>query len=209
MSKIFLIRHAQTKWNKEEVFRGNIDIDLDEEGIRQSASIARALTEYDIEAVYTSPLVRAVRTAGAIAEGRDIPVITVEGFNDMNLGEWQGKSLIKVEAEYPEIYRIWKEAPQKAKIPRGETLNQLRKRVYNAFLKVSGDNKKKNIAIVSHRVVNKILLIAILDLPNSRFWEIRQDNACINIIENEHDKFIISLLNDRCHLSRSPVLSDF
>lgn len=208
MSKIFLIRHAQTKWNKEEIFRGTIDINLDEEGIRQSVLIAQALAGYDIEAVYTSPLLRSVRTANAITEGRNIPVIKFEGFNDMNLGQWQGKSLIKVEAEYPEIYRIWKEEPHKAKIPGGETLNQLRKRTYSAFLKLANDNKKKNIAIVSHRVVNKILLLAILDLPTSKFWEIRQDNACINIIENEHDKFIISLLNDRCHLSRSAALSD-
>ncbi|MCL5773650.1 MAG: histidine phosphatase family protein [Firmicutes bacterium] len=209
MSKIFLIRHAQTKWNKEEIFRGTIDIDLDEEGIQQSGLIAVALAEYDIEAVYASPLLRAVRTANAITEGRDISVVKVEGFNDMNLGKWQGKSLIKVEEEYPEIFRTWKEEPHKAKIPGGETLNQLRKRTFSTFLKVVNENKKKNIAIVSHRVVNKILLLAILDLPNSKFWDIRQDNACINIIENEHDKFIISLLNDRCHLSRSIALRDF
>ena len=62
------------------------------------------------------------------------------------------------------------------------------------------ENPGKTIVVIPHRVINKVLLCALLGLSNSHFWEIRQDTGCINLIEYSDDRFVLSLVNDTCHL---------
>jgi len=63
MTEIILVRHGETKWNVEEVFRGRIDVELNETGIKQAELLGRYLSKRKIDAIYSSPLKRAVKTA--------------------------------------------------------------------------------------------------------------------------------------------------
>lgn len=58
----------------------------------------------------------------------------------------------------------------------------------------------KNIVLVSHRVVNKVIICGVLGIDNSHFWQIGQDIAAINLIEHKEGKYVLSLLNETCHL---------
>jgi len=68
MTEIILARHGETEWNVEEVFRGRIDVELNETGLKQAELLGEYLSKLKIEKVYSSPLKRALRTAHGIAD---------------------------------------------------------------------------------------------------------------------------------------------
>jgi phosphoserine phosphatase len=65
---------------------------------------------------------------------------------------------------------------------------------------VARENSERTVVIVSHRVITKILVCVALGLDNSHFWQIKQDTTAVNCLELGRDRFIVSLLNDTCHL---------
>jgi probable phosphoglycerate mutase len=58
----------------------------------------------------------------------------------------------------------------------------------------------KNLILVSHRVINKVIICGILGIDNSHFWQIGQDTGAINLIQFQEGKYVLSLLNETCHL---------
>lgn len=200
MTKIILVRHGQTLWNKEEIFRGRIDIDLNETGLEQAKLLARALSRFQINAIYSSPLKRAVNTATPVANYQQIEVNIDEHFIDMNYGHWEGKSCEEIKETFTTLYQKWIKAPHLLRIPDGETLDEVRIRVVTGLNQILTKHKEETIVIVSHRVVNKVLICALLGLDNSSFWQIRQDTACYTIFNYEDNNFTLILHNESCHL---------
>ena len=90
MTRIYLVRHGQTQWNKEEIFRGTTDVPLNESGLKEARLAAEALREEPIKAVYTSPLARANQTAEAIARIHRMEARVIDDLRDICFGEWQG-----------------------------------------------------------------------------------------------------------------------
>ncbi|RLI49391.1 MAG: histidine phosphatase family protein [Candidatus Thorarchaeota archaeon] len=199
-TRVFLIRHGRTAWNKDVRFRGRTDLPLDEVGFAQAEAIAARLKDSPIVAVYSSPLRRAIQTAEPLARALGLEVSKDEGFIDINFGEWQGLSPQEVAQLYPGLYRQWLESPHLVRIPGGEGLEDVRSRAMKALKQAIERHQGQQIAIVGHQVVNRVLLCAVLGLSNASFWRIGQDNGCINIFEYDGENFNILLLNDTCHL---------
>lgn len=200
MTRIYLVRHGTTEWNREEVFRGRVDCPLNETGKAEARATASYFQGIPIDSVFSSPLARAVETAAAIAAGRGVEVILEPAFTDLDFGEWQGHPLKEVRDRYPELYRAWRERPQDVTFPQGENLDQVRTRAWERLLRIAQESPDRTVVIVSHRVITKVLLCAALGLDNSHFWQIKQDTTAINCLEYARGIFIVSLLNDTCHL---------
>jgi broad specificity phosphatase PhoE len=203
-TSIYLVRHGQTAWNKEEVFRGRTDIPLDETGLREAGSAGEYFRPINIQAIYSSPLSRAWQTAQKIAQKialiHPLQVEPLEGLIDMSFGAWEGHSLREVEEKDGVRYRQWRDEPHRVKLPGGETLEEVRVRAMAALEKVIHQHPEQTLVLVSHRVVNKVLICGILGLDNSHFWQIRQDTTAINLIQYRNGNYVLSLLNETCHL---------
>lgn len=200
MTLVYLVRHGTTEWNREEIFRGRADCALNETGRAEARAVAAYFQGVELDGIYTSPLARAAETAAAIAAGRGIEVTSDPAFIDLDFGEWQGHPLKEVREKYPELYRAWRERPQEVTFPGGENLDRVRERAWEGLLKVARENPDRTVAIVSHRVITKVLICAALGLDNSHFWQIKQDTTAINRLEYSRGAFTVSLLNDTCHL---------
>jgi broad specificity phosphatase PhoE len=200
MTNIYLVRHGQTAWNKEEIFRGRTDVPLNEMGLREASLAAEYFRGTEIQAIYSSPLSRAWQTAGKIAEVVRREVVSLDGINDMSFGAWEGQPLRDVQKNDSERYSQWRDAPHLVKIPGGETLDEVRLRAMTALEEVIRSHAGASIVLVSHRVINKVLICGILGLDNSHFWQIGQDTTAINLIQYRRGKYILSLLNEACHL---------
>jgi broad specificity phosphatase PhoE len=200
MTRIILVRHGQTEWNRVERFRGLKDIELDETGHRQAQAIADRLHRWEIHAIYSSPLKRAFQTAQPIAEAKGLEVQPLQGLNDIDYGAWTGLSPEEVATEYGVLYQILLDNPHLAQLPDGESLDQVRIRAVDALKRICLRQQSGTVVLVSHQVVNRVLLCAILGLSNASFWQIAQDNAAINIFEAQGGKYRLLLLNDTCHL---------
>jgi broad specificity phosphatase PhoE len=198
---IFLIRHGETAWNSEGIFRGQSDIPLNERGLQQARATGEYLQAIDFNAVFYSPLSRARQTADALCRDRIIKPQSVDAFIDISFGPWEGQAYSKLETHYPEAIRIWREEPEKHQLEGAETLEEAKARAFNKLLRLAEENSGKNIAIVTHRVILKLLLLAAVGLNSSAFWKVKQDTCCINLLEYSAAKsFIIVKLNETCHL---------
>ena len=200
MTSIYLVRHGQTAWNKEEIFRGRTDIPLDKTGLKQARLAGEYFKGMVIQGIYSSPLSRAWQTAEQIALFQNLKAQPIEGIIDMSFGNWEGHALQEIERIDPETYRQWREEPHLARLPGGETLDDVRKRAIASLEEVIERHTGETLVLVSHRVVNKVLICGILGIDNSHFWQITQDTAAINLIQYKRGRYILSFMNETCHL---------
>lgn len=200
--ELILIRHGQTKWNKEEVFRGRADIPLDDTGRTQAEATSAALTHLKLSAVYSSPLARASETARIVARPHGLSVRLVDNLADIDCGAWEGLPVQEAQARYPEVFAAWQTAPHTVTFPGGESLDMVASRAMAALDDiVRTHGQHDTVVVVSHRVVNKLILLRALGLDSSSFWRVRQDTCCLNILTYGPEGYVLHLLNDRCHLS--------
>ena len=210
MTEIILARHGETEWNVEEVFRGRIDIELNKTGMKQAELLAEYLSDVEIDAIYSSPLKRALKTAEVIASYHKLNVEIAPGLIDFDYGKWQGLPHQEIKDKYKELYAEWIKNPHQVKMPAGESLDDVRERamgvVDNVIAKYRG-----TVALVSHRVVNKVLICALLGLDNSHFWNIRQDTGGITTFTYENERFVLTGHNNTSYLKpiQQAHLSDF
>lgn len=205
MTRILLVRHGQTIWNvgassEGERFRGRIDLPLNERGREQAAALARRLISEPITAIYASPLQRAIETAEPLARQRGLAVHPLQSLIDINYGDWQEHLHSEIARSSPILYRQWLDEPHLVRPPQGETLDEVRERSMKALEGLLEKHGEECILFSAHQVINKVLVCAMLGLDNSHFWNIKQDNGCLNIFEY-NGKFITHLINDTCHLS--------
>lgn len=200
MTSIYLVRHGQTAWNREEIFRGRTDVPLDEAGVRQAELAAKYFEGMEIHRIYSSPLSRAWETAQKISQLHNLKVEHLGGIIDLSFGNWEGHSHEDIRINDKETYRLWREEPHRVRLPGGESLDDVRVRAMASLEEVIRNHSGKTLVLVSHRVVNKVLICGILGLDNSHFWQITQDTTAINLIQYKKGKYILSFMNETCHL---------
>jgi phosphoserine phosphatase len=200
MTRIFLVRHGTTDWNKEEIFRGRAECRLNETGEEEARALAAYFQDIPIANIFSSPLARAIGTARPTADSKGLAVTPDPVFTDIDFGEWQGMPIQEVQAKYPDLYRLWREDPGVVSFPRGETLPQVRRRAWEGLNKLTKGNPDRTFLIVTHRVVTKVLICATLGLDDSHFWQVKQDSTAINCLEFSRGIFNLALVNDTCHL---------
>ena len=142
MLEILLIRHGETAWNTADIFRGRVPIGLSEDGFKQAEKLAEYLGQKKINAVFCSPLNRALETAEPVARFHQLSAQPLEALTDLDFGKWEGVSIENVKTQYKEVYELWRERPDLAKIPGGESLQEARQRSLNALNKIIADCKR-------------------------------------------------------------------
>ena len=200
MTQITLVRHGQTPWNKDKIFRGSRDIPLNDQGREEAHLAGEWLKGETIHAAYASPLSRARDTAHAIARHHHLAVADLPGLTDLCYGDWEGVALNEVKVTYAGLYRQWETAPATVRFPRGETLDEVRDRALKAVEEVVRRHSGQIVLLAAHRAVNKVLIAAFIGLDNSHFWRIGQDTTAINRFNRLGDTWHIMGLNDACHL---------
>ena len=197
---IILVRHGQTAWNKEDRFRGRTDLPLDDFGTRQAEAATAKLADCGAKAIYASPLKRTMMTAEPIAARLGLSIQPLNGLIDIDYGSWQGLSTEEAFEQDRNLYRQWIESPQNARFPQGEGLNDVRDRVESVISKVLTEHVGQTVIFISHVVVCRVFICAVLGLDNSHFWQIGQDVNAINTIGMREGKLMLNSLNDTCHL---------
>jgi broad specificity phosphatase PhoE len=201
MTRIILVRHGQTEWNRVERFRGHADVPLNGTGLAQAEAAAQRIArQWQPAAIYSSPLSRAMKTAEAIGTCCHLPVNSVPGLIDIDYGEWQGLTPKQVGARWQTALDAWYHQPDQALIPGGESLAHLRDRGMEVISELAARHSDQTIVIVGHTVINRVLLLGMLGLGNERFWNLRQEPCAINVIEAENQDYILVTLNDTCHI---------
>ena len=190
--RLLLVRHGETDWNQQSKYQGQVDIPLNQKGKLQSEQVSEFLKDISIDKAFSSSLLRAKETAEIILQHHQhINLELNDGFKEIIHGLWQGKAEAEIEQEFPGALQRWRETPEQFKMPGGESLQQVWQRtveVYESILDTALTNKSNTILIVAHGVTNQILLCHILGLSPEYFWNFRQSNCCLNVIDYPKEK---------------------
>ena len=210
MAKLILARHGQTIWNVEKIYRGRTDISLDELGIKQAELLAKYLSNWELQLIYSSPLRRALDTANTVARYHKMAVRVADGLTDFDYGEWQSLPEQEVKRRYPALHEEWLNNPHKVQMPDGESLEDVKRRAIEVVKDVVSEYQGTAL-LVSHRVVIKVLICCLLGLDNSHFWDIKQDVGAITIFDYVDGRFVLARHNDTSYLKelQKSVLGDF
>lgn len=196
MARIFLIRHGETKANNERRYQGQIDTPLNKNGIRQATELSKLVRQIPFTRIYTTPLQRAQTTAQLIAKPHRLDICIVPELMERNFGAWEDLTFEQISARYSKLYKQWLITPN-TPIPNSESFPAFKKRVLSGLKKATGDLKPHDtIAIIAHGGPNRIILQHYLGISDDKsFWKIKQDNACINVIEVQTTYNLVSLMN--------------
>lgn len=187
--ELYIIRHGETAWNVERRFQGRSDIPLNEYGIELAEITSEALKDVEFDAIYASPLVRALKTAEIIKRDRNLEIITDERLLEMSFGACEGRP----SAEIKDFLNTFFNDPVNfVPMEGGETYEDVVARAKDFIEDVIIPNAKtmNRILVVAHGALNRALMIHMNHQTIAEFWEgIFQKNCCVNIYEVDGNDF--------------------
>ena len=204
-SRIILVRHGETDWNKEGRFQGQINIPLNAKGKEQANSASKYLKGLKFNKAFSSSMDRPYETAEIILKNqRNLKIIKVYELVEISHGLWEGKLDSEISEEWPEMLKAWHKEPEKVLMPEGESIQQVSERSIKAWNSICKSQKKNDITLlVAHDAVNKTIICNILGLNYSDIWKIKQGNGGITVIDIFDDPqkdSVLSSLNITNHL---------
>lgn len=201
MVRIILVRHGETTWNIEGRYQGQEDTPLSERGLAQGKLLAEGLRNIPIDLCISSPLQRSYQTCKFCADLHGLSVATDERLLEINHGSWEGVLAPDIAKQYPEEFELWHTKPHLVIMPDGgESLEDVRCRSREAFDEYAAKYEGKTILVAAHDAVNKAVICDVLGLGMEHFWQIKQDNTCINVLECNEGVWRAVLLNSTNHL---------
>ena len=172
MTKLYLIRHAKTTHVDEKKYCGFTDPPLNDEGIKQAVALSDCLRNTKIDKIYSSDLKRSIQTAELVFSGRDIEKYAE--FREMNFGAFEDMTCEEITKKFGELYDNWIDNMETAKVPEGESMQDLQKRANEKLTEIIKENKDKTIALVSHGGPIRAILCDVLGYGLNKFWKINQ-----------------------------------
>jgi alpha-ribazole phosphatase len=167
---LFLLRHGETEFSREDRFCGHIDAPLTDAGHTMGRLFAESYAGLPWRAIVTSSRRRAVATAAPLADRLALPIRQDARLDEMFFGEWQGLTKSEVAARDPAFYARWRVDPTVG-VPGGESALDVVTRAMTAIDDLRARYDRGNLLIVSHKTVLRLLLCRLLNIELRRYRE--------------------------------------
>ena len=219
MTRLLLVRHGETEYNNTHRFAGQVDICLNERGLRQIELLRDRLTEEKIDAVYSSDLQRARITAETIINGRDLKVTECPELREISYGDIEGMTFAQIRQKYPVLANQIHSSDLAMAFPGGESFPGFIQRVESFRGRLAGYGEKETVLIAAHGGPLRTLMLSLLGMNQECWWQLRIDNASLSIIEtyppldttskttanNAQQRVILNLFNETSFLVEKPT----
>jgi len=187
ISRLTILRHGQVQGGA--IFRGLQDDPLTEIGWQQ---MQESLSNNNYDLVISSPLIRCARFARQYAHLNNLKLVEISDFKEIYFGDWEGKSYNQINQESPLLLERFYQDTQNHPPPNGETLIDFQKRVISGLLSVIETYQGKNIVLICHGGVQKMIIAHALKMPLSALHNIDTPYACLTRMSIFHDQEQIS-----------------
>ncbi|MCC0176028.1 histidine phosphatase family protein [Waterburya agarophytonicola K14] len=212
--RLIMVRHGETNWNKESRFQGIKDIPLNENGRSQGRKAGTFLQDIPIDFAISSSMLRPKETAEIILQHHpDVALSTTPELIEICHGLWEGMLEAEIQADYPELLQQWKDKPETVQMPEGENLQQVWDRGVAAWNKIAEDHSNNDSSltglVVAHDAINKVILCYLLGLKPDNFWNIKQGNCAVSVIDYPNgasDKPVLQAINITTHLGGGSII---
>jgi len=213
-TRVILVRHGESSYNVEKRAQGHCDLStLTEKGEKMAAQVATALKDLKFDAVYSSPLQRAKRTAEIILDGLDNPppLQTTDDLKEINILLWEGMLFTEVAEKYPEMYAHWHSEPHKVKmtLPDGSELApvlDLYQQAERFWRSLIPQHQDQTILVVAHSGINRALINTAIGLEPADYQRFHISNCGISVLNfsgDFGDQVQIESLNVTSHLGET------
>ena len=193
---VYLMRHGEVANGAEKRYNGHIDVDITEKGVEQMHRLAGLLAGKPIAAVYSSDLIRAVKGAEIISKSLGLTYTPLKSLRERSVGAWEGLTAGEIKERYPEEYTAWRADLLNYRPPGGECLVDVQERILPAYRQLVAAHPDKEIAMLLHGGVNRIILADALGLPPLNLFRIDQSFGALNIIDHYEDGMaVVKLAN--------------
>lgn len=213
MTRLILVRHAETEANLSGLWQGRLDAPLTARGLRQvqatAPRVAALVQEYGLDAFYVSPLPRARSTADAIAAATGSTPQIDDGLTEFDLGDWEGRSFLDLR-ESEDLWGRWAKDPTFAP-PNGESPASFGARVVHTTRRLTESHPGQTVLLVTHGGFISNLLDAWLGgkAGEWRTWD--PHNCAVSVLERtpgREERWRPILVNDISHLPEDAVNSE-
>lgn len=201
VTRLFLIRHCQSVGNLLKVFQGQTEFDVSPLGEKQLALLGLSLRNETIDAIYSSPLLRAWKTAEAINEYHGLDIIPLDELKEIDIGKLAGRESGKTFEGYPELAYNWANARNLCAFPGGESASNVWSRAESALKRVLSECSGRTAAIVSHGFLLQcmICLLKYGDISMLQKCHVGDNTSVSEFLISDNGAEIVRL-NDSSHL---------
>jgi broad specificity phosphatase PhoE len=182
---IYLVRHCATRNDEANypiLLGQGIDMGISPKGREHAEVLADYFGGKGIDAMYVSPMSRAVQTARIINEKCDADITFCVSLKEVDMGDWEGAEYAQVTRLDPDGFDAYLRDPGTNGYPNGENLSQVCRRALNFIETLAQKHPNQRIVIVTHKYVCRAVLAHLMSLPMYRVREIEQDPGCVNVI---------------------------
>ena len=202
MTCIYLIRHCEAEGNKKRLFQGSTDCDISEMGEIQLEYLAKRFKNIHLDAVYSSPLKRAMKTAYAVAEGKGLKVVPRVDLTELHGGVVEGKPFAEAFKAIEGLADAWNNHPQDFAPEGGESMRNAYERIWIEIKALAQMNKGKTIAVATHGGVTRCLMCRLLYNNINRLKDVPWcENTAVTLIHvDDNLNFTVKSINDHTHV---------
>lgn len=201
-TKITLVRHAQTKANMKRSFSGRKEVPLSTYGYQQIRDLTNRLRGIAFDAVYSSPMKRAIETVRPIAKELHQPVITDDGLLELSYGELEGTPRDEIADKFPDVWEFFIQYDYFKGVPGQEEVEEGLARFMHCLKRLARLHPNGHILVASHGMIIRIFVCYLLGMPFSKLPEVdRTRNTALTELEFDFDteKFTLLSYNDVSH----------
>ena len=203
MLRIVIARHGQTSYNREFRNQGHADIELDETGLAQAVGLRDALGSERFDAIYTSPLLRAHKTAETIANGVDL--IIDKRIAERDYGSWEGKTRDDILETDGEAFAQYRRDPVTQTSGGGETGLDVFMRCVAFIADLFEKHEEGSVLIVTHGGSGSALIAALIHGSPATADCFRLSNCSLTEILVDGQRRRLVRFDDHTHLDEAPL----
>ncbi len=202
MTTLILVRHGESTANREGIFAGHFDAELQDRGLLQAKETAKYIVaNYHVDRVYASDLKRALNTGRCIAELAGVEIIPDRNLREINAGKWDGVKWADVEKIYRNDFSVWVADIGRARTTDGESVAELAERVMLRLERIAKENDGKTVVVATHatpiRAVQSMLQTGGLEEMKNIPWV---SNASVSVVEYDDGEWQFKLVGEDRHL---------
>lgn len=196
MPTFLFVRHGENEYVKEGRLAGRLPgVHLNDNGRKQAQAVAKSLVGMKISAVYSSPLERTMETAQPIAEALHTQVIPRAGLNEVDFGEWQGKTLKSLRRR--KLWKIVQAAPSQMRFPGGESFSEAQIRICQEIENLSETHNPKDLLVcVSHSDIIKLAVAYYVGIPIDLFQRVLISPGSMTVLSINRGRSHLITLNN-------------
>lgn len=202
MTYIYLVRHCEAMGNHKRLFQGSTDCDISEIGAKQLEFLKSRFSNIHLDAIYSSPLLRAQKTALAIQYNKNLEITTRKNLAELDGGIVEGRPFQEAFNEIPGLADAWNNHPQDFAPQGGEAMRDAYVRIYNEIIELADINRGKTIAATSHGGVLRCLMCRVLYDDITRLKDVPWcENTAVTLLKiDDSNKISIEFFNDHSHV---------